>query len=125
MDPLKTKKKQNKKQTNKKPKTTPKNKQKHTILCENSKLEHQLEGVVGCGKGVAYYIQLILASSWARPAILVELPVRVEGECFYFFCFFTVIPVPFSLSSPLLSLSPFLWEMTLLSLSLSLGDDTE
>ena len=45
--------------------------------------------------------------------------VRVEGECFYFFCFFTFIPVP--LSSVFLShlfyylfyrFSPFLWEMT-------------
>ena len=39
-------------------------------------------------------VQLILAYSWARPAILVG--VRVEGECFYFFCFFTFIPVPLS-----------------------------
>ena len=31
--------------------------------------------------------QLILACSWARPAII------VEWECFYFFCFFTFIPV--------------------------------
>ena len=44
-------------------------------------------------------VQLILAYSWARPAILVVGKGR--GECFYFFCFFTFIPV--SLSS--LSLS--------------------
>ena len=62
--------------------------------------------------------QLILAYSWARPAILVAGKGR--GGCFYFFFFFTFIPVPLSflsLSSPLLSL---------LSLfSLSLGDDTK
>ena len=39
-------------------------------------------------------IQLILAYSWARPAILVVG--KGEGECFYFFCFFTFIPVPLS-----------------------------
>ena len=56
-------------------------------------------------------VQLILAFSWTRPAILVADKGR--GGCFYFFCFFTFIPV--SLSSPLLSLlSPF---------SLSLGDE--
>ena len=42
--------------------------------------------------------------------------VRVEGECFYFFCFFTVIHFPFP-SIPLFHLlyylsSPFLWETT-------------
>ena len=42
--------------------------------------------------------------------------VRVEGECFYFFCFFTVIHFPFS-SIPLFHLlyylsSTFLWETT-------------
>ena len=56
------------------------------------------EGVVGWCKGVLYLrhwgVQLVLAYSWARPAIL---QVRVEGECFYFFLFFTFIP--FSLSS--------------------------
>ena len=44
-------------------------------------------------------IQLILAYSWARPAILVAGKGR--RECFYFFCFFPFIP--FLLSS--LSLS--------------------
>ena len=39
-------------------------------------------------------VQLILAYSWTRLAILVK--VRVERECFYFLCFFTFIPVPFS-----------------------------
>ena len=38
--------------------------------------------------------QLILAYSWARPAILVAAKGR--GGCFYFFCFFTFIPVPLS-----------------------------
>ena len=41
-------------------------------------------------------VQLILAYSWARPAILVAVRVRVEGEYIYFFCFFTFIPVPLS-----------------------------
>ena len=60
-------------------------------------------------------VQLILAYSWARPAILVAGKGR-GGKFFYFFCFFTFIPVPLSslsLSSLLLSLlssSPFLWE---------------
>ena len=39
-------------------------------------------------------VQLILAYSWAKPAILVA--VRVEGASFYFFCFFTFISVPLS-----------------------------
>ena len=80
-------------------------------------------------------VQLILAYSWARPAVLAVGKGR-EGK-FYFFFFFTFIPVPHSsltlffsslsflflflpcpsLSSPLLSL---------LSLfSLSLGNDTK
>ena len=40
-------------------------------------------------------VQLILAYSWARPAILVVDKGR-GGECFYFFCFFSFIPVPLS-----------------------------
>ena len=39
-------------------------------------------------------VQLILTSSWVRPAILVAGKGR--GECFYFFCFFSFIPVPLS-----------------------------
>ena len=39
-------------------------------------------------------VQLILAYSWARPAIIVAGD--VEGECFYFFCLFAFIPVPLS-----------------------------
>ena len=64
-------------------------------------------------------VQLILAHNWARPAILESGKVR--GGSFYFFCFFTVIPVPFF---PYSSLSSLL--LSLLSLfSLSLGDDTK
>ena len=44
-----------------------------------------------CHRGV----QLILAYSWARPAILVASKGR-EVIFFYFFCFFTFIPVPLS-----------------------------
>ena len=44
---------------------------------------------------------------------------RVEGECFYFFCFFTFIHFPFSL----LSLS-FITS-TISPISLSLGDVTK
>ena len=51
-------------------------------------------------------VQLILAYSWARPAILVAGKGR--GGMFLFFCFFTFIPVLFSSLSlfyfPLLSL---------------------
>ena len=42
-----------------------------------------------CHRGV----QLILAYSWARPAILIAGKGR---EVIYFFCFFTFIPVPIS-----------------------------
>ena len=41
-------------------------------------------------------VQLILAYSWARPAILVAGKGR---EVIYFFCFFTFIPVPLSSQS--------------------------
>ena len=54
--------------------------------------------MVGWCEGVLYLTspgaQLILAYSWARPAILVAGKGR--GGCFYFFCFFTFIPVPLS-----------------------------
>ena len=64
-----------------------------TICPENGKGSR---GVIGCGKGVMYLshggVQLRLAYSWARPAILVAGKGR--GECLYFFCFFTFIPVP-------------------------------
>ena len=33
--------------------------------------KEQLFGVVGCGEGVVYHVHLVLAYSWARPAILV------------------------------------------------------
>ena len=39
-------------------------------------------------------VQLILAYMWARFAILVAG--KGTGECFYFFCFFSFIPVPLS-----------------------------
>ena len=42
-------------------------------------------------------VQLILAYSWARPAILVAG--KGSGGCFYFFFFFTFIPVPLSFLS--------------------------
>ena len=74
-------------------------------------------GVVGCGEGIVYLtsprgIQLILAYSWAKHTILVAG--KGWGECFYFFCFFTFIPVPLpSLSVSFYYLfSPFLWETT-------------
>ena len=55
-------------------------------------------GGVGCGEGVVYLmsggIQLILAYSSARPAVLVAGKGR--GGMFYFFCFFIFIPVPLS-----------------------------
>ena len=40
-------------------------------------------------------VQLILVYSWARPANLIAGKGR-GGGCFYFFCFFTFIPVPLS-----------------------------
>ena len=64
-------------------------------------------------------VQLILAESWARPVILVASKGR--GGCFYFFCFFTFIPVP--LSS--LFLSFISSTISSISFSLSLGDDTK
>ena len=87
-------------------------------------------GLVGWGKGVLYCIlhhwgvQLILAYSWARPAILAAGMGRgglflISSESLLSFIFL-FLPCP-SLSPPLLSLlsPPFLWETTL-----SLGDYT-
>ena len=59
-------------------------------------------------------VQLILAYSWARTAILVAD--KGLGGLFYFFCFFTFIPVPL-FPLPLFHLlyylfSPSLWETT-------------
>ena len=84
---------------------------------------HNYLGMVGWCEGAVYLtspgrptdIGLQLGKG---PAILVVG--RVEGECFYFFCFFTFIPVPLSslslsfISSTLSSISflPFLWETT-------------
>ena len=63
-------------------------------------------------------VHLILAYSWARPAILVAG--KGKGEMFYFFCFFTFIPVPLS------SLSLSFISSTISSLfSLSLGDKAQ
>ena len=64
-------------------------------------------------------VQLILAYSWTRPAILVAGKDR--GECFHFFCFFTFIPIPLS------SLFRSFISSTISSItfSLSLGDDTK
>ena len=59
---------------------------------------------VSCHRGV----QLILAYSWARPAILVA----GKSVFFYFFCFFTFIPIPLS------SLSLSLISSTISSISL-------
>ena len=64
------------------------------------------------------------ASNWClltvRQGLLSLQKVKVEGECFYFFCFFTFIHFPFS-TVPL-----FYLLYCLLSLfSLSLGDDTK
>ena len=55
------------------------------------------KGVVGWCEGAVYITspgRPILAYSWAMPAVLVAG--RIEGECFYFFCFFSFIPVPLS-----------------------------
>ena len=62
-------------------------------------------------------VQLILAYSWARPAVLAA----GRGGMFNFCCVFTFIPFPLSPCPSLLS--P---QLSLLSLfSLSLGDDTK
>ena len=60
-------------------------------------------------------VQLVLAYSWARLAILEAGKGR--GGCFYFFCFFPFIPVP--LSSLSLSFISFTTSF------LPLGDDTK
>ena len=65
---------------------------------------------VSCHQG----IQLILAYSWARPAIL--LAGKGWGRMFYFFCFFTFIPVPLS-SLPLSYISPTISSMSFLPFS--------
>ena len=41
-------------------------------------------------------VQLILAYSWARPAVFVAGKGTCRGGCFYFFCFFNFIHVPLS-----------------------------
>ena len=88
----------------------------HILVCPN------MSGWLGVAKvlGILRHrgVQLILASSWARPAILVA--VKGRGWTF-FFCFFTFTPVLF-LPCPSLS-SPLLYLLSLFSLSL--GDDTK
>ena len=58
-------------------------------------------GVVGWGKVPCILchrdVQLILSYIWARPAILKAGNGR--GGCFYFFCFFTFIPVALPFAS--------------------------
>ena len=57
-------------------------------------MDFYIHRVVGCGEGVVYLkllgIQLILAYSWARPAVLVAGKGR-GGNVVISFCFF---PVP-------------------------------
>ena len=70
---------------------------------------------VGWGKDVKYLVALAPNSDWFTVwlGLLSLQQVRVEGECFYFFCFFTFIhfpfcPVPLSfVSSTISSISPF------------------
>ena len=65
--------------------------------------------------------ELRIYFSWARPAIPVAGMGSRGGNVFYFFCFFTFIPVPFSsLSIPFISTT-----ISLYLFSLSLGDDTK
>ena len=70
-----------------------------------------------CRSSVTQGVQLILAVTVGQGLLPLQ-QVRVEGECFYFVCFFTFIQIPFS-SVPLFHLlylifsyisSPFLWE---------------
>ena len=69
---------------------------------------------VSCVTGVSNWYWLTVGHG-----LLSSKQVWVEGECFYFFCFFTFIHFPLSpsFSSPLLSF--------LFLISLSLGDDTK
>ena len=61
-------------------------------------------------------VQLRLAYSWARPAIFVAG--KVEGECFYFFCFYTFIPVYiFSLSLSFISSTGTIFSISFLPFS--------
>ena len=75
-------------------------------------------GLVGCGEGVLYYFQLILAYNWARPAILVADKGRGGMFLFLLFLHFhsrsSFFPVLlFYLFYCLFYLfSPFGWEMT-------------
>ena len=91
-------------------------------ICVYSKTSMTQTGVVGCGEGVVYLtspgLQLILANSWARPAILIAG--KGSGGMFLFLLFLhfhscsSFFPVPlFHLLYYLFSLSSiFLWETT-------------
>ena len=84
-------------------------------------------GIVGGGwvRQRCYVACVTRASSWywltVGQGLLSLQQVRIEGDCFYFFCFFTAIHFHFS---PVPSLScPLLYLLSLFSLSL--GDDTK
>ena len=74
-----------------------------------------LAGVIGCGEGVVYLnhwgVQLILAYSWARPAILVADKGRVgegissDSSLSFLFSFFPVFFISSTVSS--ISILPF------------------
>ena len=73
-----------------------------TISIWTDRPEHKVQGVVGWDKGIVYLTSIVV-SNWywltVGQGLLSLQQVRVEGECFYFFCFFTFIhlssfPVP-------------------------------
>ena len=98
------------------------------------RLAYSWAGMVGWCEGVMY-----LTSPGRTTDTVLQLgkacwscSIKVEGECFYFFCFFPFIPVPLSslsisfISSAISFLSFSAPLLSLLSLfSLSLGDDTK
>ena len=72
---------------------------------------HRFLASYSCLPNAYYWIRLYICGGWLGVAkvpgrqtdtglvwlgLLSLLLVRVEGECFYFFCFFTVIPIPLS-----------------------------
>ena len=66
-----------------------------TIMVKFSNINAGWSGVAKVSSNLCHRgVQLILAYSWARPAILVASKGR--GGMFFFFCFFTLIPVPLS-----------------------------
>ena len=76
-------------------------------------------GWSGCAKVLCILrhqgVQLILVYSWARPVILVAGKGR--GGMFYFFCFFTSIPVPLSSMSLSLFISSIFSSISFLPFS--------